>query len=34
MEELKLHLTNPTQGLLDNREMYAKIALFVRPTES
>ncbi len=29
MEELKLHLTNPFEGLLDNCEMYAKMVLFV-----
>ena len=29
MEELELHLTNPTEGLLDNREMHAKMALLV-----
>jgi hypothetical protein len=29
MEELELHLTNPTEGLIDKREMYAKIALLM-----
>jgi hypothetical protein len=29
MEELELHLTNPTEGLLDNCEMYAKMALLI-----
>ncbi len=29
MEELELDLTNPTEGLLDNREMYAKMALLM-----
>jgi hypothetical protein len=29
MEEVELHLTNPTEGLLDNHKMYAKIALLM-----
>jgi hypothetical protein len=29
MEELELHLTNPSEGLLDNCEMFAKIALLM-----
>jgi hypothetical protein len=29
MEELELHLTNPTEGLLDDHEMYAKMALLM-----
>jgi hypothetical protein len=29
MEELELHLTNPSEGLLDNCEMYAKMALLM-----
>jgi hypothetical protein len=29
MKDLELHLTNPTKGLLDNCEMYAKMALLM-----
>jgi hypothetical protein len=29
MEELQLHLTNPTEGLLNSCEMYAKMALLM-----
>jgi hypothetical protein len=29
MKELELHLTNPTEGSLDNCEMYAKMALLM-----
>jgi hypothetical protein len=29
MEELELHLTNPSEGLLDNNKIYANMALLM-----